>query len=110
MGNSTPPPTPRFSAVADQQHVGDGLANKRLQDRSAEQAVGGIRSLVAVGVKRHEVVSQAGSGHSDQRHADEAHLPGPLQELDAARNQSCGPSQVQRLVQGSRCAADVKVA
>jgi len=29
---------------------------------------------------------------------DRAHLPGPLQELDVARNQSCGPSQVQRLV------------
>jgi len=28
---------------------------------------------------------------------DQAHLPGTLHELDAARNQDCGPGQVQRL-------------
>jgi len=29
---------------------------------------------------------------------DQAHPPGPLQELFVARNQCCGPGQVQRLV------------
>jgi hypothetical protein len=32
MGNSTPPPRRRFPAVADQKHVGDGLANDQLTD------------------------------------------------------------------------------
>jgi len=36
-----------------------------------------------------------------RRRNGQAHLPGPLQGLDLARNQSCGPGQVQRLVRRS---------